>query len=411
MFAPARRNAGSLPSLVRPTDLYRHSSILHAHASLVPGRPFRSLSTPHPASLLIHRYYSTPNVDPVRREQRDGAPQSSPQTKEPKVVLRPGPVKPSSTAAKKAPATPSPTPNGTKSASNLHPPPPPSPLHPHDVKEVVAADLQEAYVHGVFKPPPPDASTMGKWWHTIVQYTKFYYNGVKMVVTRTPQAREIRARLKGTAPGPAPTRAEVRLLALHEQDVKKMVPFITLVIIAEELIPLVAIWAPWMLPSTCVLPTQRARIIEERHRAAVEGSLRSGPAFAQLRAAAEGDPPRVKLSALSSLNRQALKDLCRILHASLFFPRRHIEQRLRAVAADDELLIKEILPSKRVRLSDDEVAEALAERGIPHEGLPRKQQERLLLQWLEDVARFADKPEEGLERRLYLILGYKPLTR
>ena len=38
-----------------------------------------------------------------------------------------------------------------------------------------------------------------------------------------PQVREIRARLKGTAPGPPPTRAEVRMVALHEQDVKKYV--------------------------------------------------------------------------------------------------------------------------------------------------------------------------------------------
>ena len=48
---------------------------------------------------------------------------------------------------------------------------------------------------------------------------------------------------------------------------------------------------------------------------------------------------------------------------------------MRAVAADDALLIREILPTKRVGLTDEELADALADRGIPHEGLPRKQQE------------------------------------
>ncbi|KAI5889789.1 uncharacterized protein SCHCODRAFT_02635630 [Schizophyllum commune H4-8] len=409
MFAPARRNAGLIPSLVRPTDLYRHSSILQAHASLVTGCSSHSFPSLNPSPILLHRYYSTPNTDPARREQRDSAPSPTPQAKEPKVVLRPGPIKPNSSATKKASSTPSSSKKDTNDASHLHPPPPPSPLHPHDVKEAVAQDLQEAYVHGVFKPPPPDASTLGKWWHTIVQYTKFYYNGVKMVATRAPQVREIRARLKGTAPGPPPTRAEVRMVALHEQDVRKMVPFIMIVIIAEELIPLVAIWAPWMLPSTCVLPIQRARIIEGKHRAAVEASARSGSTFAELRAAAKGDPPRVSLAALSTVPRLAQTDLCRILHTSGFFPRRNIEKQLRAVAADDALLIREILPTKRVGLTDEELADALADRGIPHEGLPRKQQEKLLLTWLEDVARFAEQPEEGLERRLYLVLGYKPL--
>lgn len=387
--------------------MYRHSSILNAHASLVT----RSAPILLPSHVLLHRYYSAPTPDPGSQNQRDAAASPRPPTKEPKIVLRPGPVKTStntSTAGKKSSSSAKKDASSTHASASSHSP---SPLHPHEVKETVAKDLEEAYVHGLFKPPPPDAGTLGKWWHTIVQYTKFYYNGVKMVATRTPQARDIRARLKGTAPGPAPTRAEVRMLALHEQDVKKVWPFITLVIIAEELIPLVAIWAPWMLPSTCVLPTQSARILEERHRAAVQGVARSGEVFAQLRAAAEGDPKRVSLAALAGLSRPALQDLCRILHASTFFPKRRIERHLRTIAADDSLLIREIMPSKRVGLNDAELAEALAERGIPHEGLPRKQQEPLLLTWLEDVARFEEKPEEGLERRLYLALGYTPLSR
>ena len=39
---------------------------------------------------------------------------------------------------------------------------------------------------------------------------------------------------------------------------------LTLVII-EEIIPLIVMYAPGMLPSTCVLPSQRARIDTKRH--------------------------------------------------------------------------------------------------------------------------------------------------
>lgn len=43
--------------------------------------------------------------------------------------------------------------------------------------------------------------------------------------------------------------------------VSRLVPFLVIVLVAEELIPFVALYAPRMLPSTCVLPGQRDRIV------------------------------------------------------------------------------------------------------------------------------------------------------
>jgi hypothetical protein len=40
----------------------------------------------------------------------------------------------------------------------------------------------------------------------------------------------------------------------------RLVPFIIIVLVLEEIIPLIALYAPGMLPSTCVLPAQRERI-------------------------------------------------------------------------------------------------------------------------------------------------------
>lgn len=50
-------------------------------------------------------------------------------------------------------------------------------------------------------------------------------------------------------------------LCLGLDIVSRLVPFVVIVIIAEELIPFVALYAPRMLPSTCVLPGQRDRIV------------------------------------------------------------------------------------------------------------------------------------------------------
>jgi hypothetical protein len=36
-------------------------------------------------------------------------------------------------------------------------------------------------------------------------------------------------------------------------------------VVIEEIIPLIVLYAPFMLPSTCILPSQEARIIRAKH--------------------------------------------------------------------------------------------------------------------------------------------------
>lgn len=44
----------------------------------------------------------------------------------------------------------------------------------------------------------------------------------------------------------------------------RLIPFALIIIIAEETIPLVVLWAPFLLPSTCVLPAQKERILSKK---------------------------------------------------------------------------------------------------------------------------------------------------
>jgi len=41
---------------------------------------------------------------------------------------------------------------------------------------------------------------------------------------------------------------------------RRLVPFMLIVLVAEEVVPFIALYLPRMLPSTCVLPGQRNRI-------------------------------------------------------------------------------------------------------------------------------------------------------
>jgi LETM1 and EF-hand domain-containing protein 1, mitochondrial len=82
--------------------------------------------------------------------------------------------------------------------------------------------------------------------------------------------------------GPPLTRWEHRFLGTCKEDTTKyvynvfsqldvdshtlnrLVPFALIILIAEEVIPLVVMYAPFILPSTCILPAQKQRIDEKR---------------------------------------------------------------------------------------------------------------------------------------------------
>ena len=53
-------------------------------------------------------------------------------------------------------------------------------------------------------------------------------------------------------------------LILTTQYVNRLIPFALIILIIEEIIPLVVIYAPFILPSTCVLPSQKERIDAKR---------------------------------------------------------------------------------------------------------------------------------------------------
>jgi hypothetical protein len=44
----------------------------------------------------------------------------------------------------------------------------------------------------------------------------------------------------------------------------RLVPFVAIVLLLEEVIPLIVLYAPGMLPSTCILASQRERIDAKR---------------------------------------------------------------------------------------------------------------------------------------------------
>lgn len=84
-----------------------------------------------------------------------------------------------------------------------------------------------------------------------------------------------------------------------------MIPFVVTVIVLEELIPLIVLYAPFMLPSTCVLPSQRERIAAKAQEKQVLYYHALRPDFEVVRQ--QGNPDHfVPVNALSSTSSRAL---------------------------------------------------------------------------------------------------------
>ncbi|PWN20770.1 hypothetical protein BCV69DRAFT_282991 [Microstroma glucosiphilum] len=105
---------------------------------------------------------------------------------------------------------------------------------------------------------------------------QFYLNGVKQIWRDRKRVIAIREACQVEG-GRQQTWAEARLMRTHSKDLKKLPLFLAILLILEEVLPLVVIYAPFLLPSTCILPSQTAKIrqTEEVKRANAVEALRN----------------------------------------------------------------------------------------------------------------------------------------
>ncbi|CAD6977370.1 unnamed protein product [Tilletia controversa] len=115
-------------------------------------------------------------------------------------------------------------------------------------------------------------------------------------------------------PSRALSREEYQLVKYHNSDMRKLPLFLAIVLILEELFPLVLIYAPGLLPSTCILPSQIAKVREkdEVRRTEAVQRLRAkedGLVVGQGTEAGAGGWDEEAKRVIGALDAAALKDL------------------------------------------------------------------------------------------------------
>ncbi|KAH9940521.1 uncharacterized protein BXZ73DRAFT_98951 [Epithele typhae] len=316
--------------------------------------------------------------------------------RKPKVDLRPAPVKPTKKElASSAPAVPKAATSSEASESlkaTNEKVPLSSTLGIDDAKK----DMVDAAQHGILTPPPEGASWPKRLLHQAKELFKFYWNGVKLVNSNRLRVKAIQARIKG---GGAPlSRWETRFIATNRQDILKLIPFLLIVAIAEEVIPLVVLYAPFLLPSTCLLPSQRERISNKRREKQKTFLETMKPMFQGVHNQALANSA---LSVDVLLDSTATLSYSGVLSLSTWGPPpsrlRRVKKYLDSIAADDTLLIRENWGEMLIPI---EVQEALEERGIVTQDLSAEAMRARLRWWLAGVSQAGIDP---VRRRVELV--------
>ncbi|KAK0212458.1 hypothetical protein DFS33DRAFT_1281668 [Desarmillaria ectypa] len=252
------------------------------------------------------------------------------------------------------------------------------------ITELIKADIADAQTRGILQPPPASSGPLKSLVHTSMELLKFYFRG----------GREIFRRQRSLADTPS-TRREWRMLRTQKRDVLKVVPFLITAVLLEELIPVMVLYAPAMLPSTCILPGQLRRIRDKKVQKAREALPMLRVAHEYLEISKEGPFPfrkedldeEVDMDSLveqaktrarfwtDGNRRQSVYTLYGLSRIGIqLWPWVRVGWHMDFLESDDAWLTKEGVQA----LTDDEVREAVVERGL---GFVQETEARKLLQW------------------------------
>ncbi|KAG8934139.1 hypothetical protein FRC02_010516 [Tulasnella sp. 418] len=244
--------------------------------------------------------------------------------------------------------------------------------------QLAIEDMRKAAQHGILKPPPEDAGRIRKTFHQAKELFKFYFRGIKMLWLHRKTVIEIKSRLAQEGPSVPMTRWEMQFIRTYEKDMVKLVPFILILLILEEILPLVVLYMPGLLPSTCILPSQLERIeskAEDDRKVAI-ASVKQWLAQNNFQS---------NLDDIRQVDTSLVKEICRVLALSskgtVAMARARIERHLSYLSQDDALLQRE---GNAKHLSERDLRVALSERGFLTKQLEEVELRPRLVGWLSD---------------------------
>lgn len=155
------------------------------------------------------------------------------------------------------------------------------------------------------KVPQNLAERAAHMWSTIKYLFRFYMNGVKQIWLNRRIVLQIKEDVRRSKRDY--TWEEARMVRIHTSDMLKLPLFLLILVTVEELLPLMVIYTPFMLPSTCILPSQRNKIrqrFEVKREKAIQALNKTVPSISVLQT-----NDNTAKAAVAALSPAALKEL------------------------------------------------------------------------------------------------------
>jgi LETM1 and EF-hand domain-containing protein 1 len=195
----------------------------------------------------------------------------------------------------------------------------PEPVQAPNTIRAAIADFLAAQEVGDVKPPPADLTRVKRLWWQAKQLFIFYWNGLKMVYTNFKRAQQLRLGVEDH--GWKLNRREEVFLRRVDSDIVKLIPFVSVLLILEEVLPLLVLYAPWLLPSTCILPSQLLRIKTDEEKKRREG-------LSQLSATLDSTEIGPIGLSFKDLDKPRLQGICKAANLGTFAPQSILRRRL-----------------------------------------------------------------------------------
>lgn len=239
------------------------------------------------------------------------------------------------------------------------------------------------------KVPQNLAERAAHMWSTIKYLFRFYMNGVKQIWLNRRIVLQIKEDVRRSKRDY--TWEEARMVRIHTSDMLKLPLFLLILVTVEELLPLMVIYTPFMLPSTCILPSQRNKIrqrFEVKREKAIQALNKTVPSISVLQT-----NDNTAKAAVAALSPAALKELATVYNLSQWggsaLRRRRVLSHMRMLVQDDQRLeTSETLSSAED--ADEKLSYACVQRGIRAVNVSSQDMRLSLRLWLEHTSKEAD---------------------
>jgi hypothetical protein len=213
--------------------------------------------------------------------------------------------------------------------------PPYPPIAKSVIREAIA-DFLSAEASGHVLPVPQEVYDKKSWfgwrvfyWRT-KQLFKFYWAGCKCLKANYSHMRTLQKGVRRE--GWELTRREKRFVSRTKADLWKIFPFVFFLMTLEEVLPLMVLYTPWLLPSTTILPSQFLRIKSAEEIKRREALLEVGKELRRTQSEQDLGSPTVRsrggLPVLAGLSPELVKGLCKALDLGTVAPMFWLQRRL-----------------------------------------------------------------------------------